>query len=106
MQKAQRKRSASFFIFERSSSAFRFCLLIFVWCLLLLPVRAQTDGRINLNTAPVEELMRLPYVGQAVANRILEYRRKHGPFKRPQDVIIIKGLSANRYRHIAHLIRI
>ena len=50
--------------------------------------------------------MRLPYVGQTVARRILEYRRKHGPFKRSQDIIIIKGLSAKRYREVAHLIRI
>lgn len=67
---------------------------------------SQTNGRINLNTAPAAELMRLPYVGQTVAHRITEYRRKHGFFKRPQDIIIIKGLSAKRYREIAHLIRI
>lgn len=82
----------------------QFCLLLLAFCLLPLPTRAQ--DRINLNTASAEELMRLPYVGQTVANRILEYRRKHGPFKRPQDLIVIKGLSAKRYRQIAHLIRI
>ncbi|MBS1806878.1 MAG: helix-hairpin-helix domain-containing protein [Acidobacteria bacterium] len=85
-------------------SAFHFGLLIFAFCLLLSPTWAQE--RINLNTAPVEELMRLPYVGQTVARRILEHRQKHGPFKRPQDIIIIKGLSTKRYREIAHLIRI
>ena len=67
---------------------------------------SQTDGRINLNTASAAELIRLPYVGQTVAQRILEHRRKHGAFKRPQDIIIIKGLSAKRYRQIAHLIRL
>ena len=81
-----------------------FCLLIFAFCLLISPGRAQE--RINLNTASAEHLMRLPYVGQTVAQRILEHRRKHGPFKRPQDIIVIKGLSAKRYRQIAHLIRI
>jgi competence protein ComEA len=71
---------------------------------LLSPGRAQE--RINLNTASVAELTRLPFVGNTVAHRILEHRRKHGPFKRPQDIIVIKGLSAKRYRQIAHLIRI
>jgi competence protein ComEA len=79
-------------------------LLLFAFCLLLSPGRAQE--RINLNTASAEELTRLPFVGATVAQRILEHRRKHGDFKRPQDLIIIKGLSAKRYRQIAHLIRI
>lgn len=85
---------------------FAVCLLLYcaAFCLLLSSVRAQ--DRINLNTASTAELMRLPYVGQTVASRILEHRRKHGTFKRPQDLIIIKGLSAKRYRQIAHLIRI
>ena len=83
---------------------FYFCPLLFAFCLLLSPVQAQEQ--INLNTAPIEELMRLPYVGHTVANRIIEYRRKHGGFKHSQDIIIIKGLGIKRYRQIAHLIRI
>ena len=103
-QKAKGKRAALDFSFDKSGAAFRvnFCLLIFAFCLLLSPTRAQE--RINLNTASAEQLMRLPYVGNAVAHRILEHRRKHGIFKRPQDLIVIKGLSAKRYRQIAHLI--
>ncbi len=89
---------------KTQSLLFYFCPLLFAFFLLLSPVRAQEQ--INLNTAPIEELMRLPYVGHTVANRILEYRRKHGGFKHPQDIIIIKGLGTKRYRQIAHLIRI
>lgn len=104
-QKANGKRSALYF-FIKSGAAFRlrFCFLSFALCLLISSIHAQE--RINLNTASAEELMRLPYVGQTVAHRILEYRRKHGPFKYPQDIIIIKGLGAKRYREIKHLIRI
>ena len=42
----------------------------------------------------------------ALASRIVEHRRRHGPFKRPQDVVIVRGMSAKLYRRIAHLIRI
>ncbi len=80
------------------------CLICILLC--FATTDAQAQERINLNTASAAELMRLPYVGQTVAHRILEHRRKHGDFKRPQDLIIIKGLSAKRYRQIAHLIRI
>jgi competence protein ComEA len=61
--------------------------------------------RINLNTAPAAEIMRLPGVGPTLAARIVEHRQKHGPFRRPQDVIIVRGMSAARYRLIAHLVR-
>lgn len=69
-------------------------------------VLAQTHSAecININTARREELMRLPYVGSVMAERIVAYRSKHGPFKRPQDIIIIRGMSAKRYRAIARLI--
>jgi Helix-hairpin-helix motif len=107
-QKAKGKRAALFLFSKNAAqpSKFHFCLLIFAFCLLILPVRSQTNGQVNLNTASATELMRLPYVGQTVANRILEHRRKHGDFKHKQDIIIIKGFSAKRYRQIAHLIRI
>ena len=68
--------------------------------------RPQNEERIDTNTASAEELRRLPGVGPAIASRIVEHRRKHGPFKRPQDVIIVRGMSAKLYRRIAHLIRV
>jgi competence ComEA-like helix-hairpin-helix protein len=66
----------------------------------------QEAERININTASAEEFMRIPGLGPALASRIVEYRRKHGRFKRPQEIIIVRGMSAKRYRQIAHLIRI
>src|SRR5687767_2332018 len=66
----------------------------------------QNDERIDINTASVEELQRLPGVGPTLASRIVEHRRRHGPFKRPQDVVIVRGMSAKLYRRIAHLIRV
>src|SRR5262247_1995756 len=68
--------------------------------------RPQNEERININTASVEELQRLQGVGPAIASRIVEHRRKHGPFKRPQDIVIVRGMSAKLYRRIAHLIRV
>lgn len=69
------------------------------------PPTVQTEERININTASVEELKRLPGVGQKLAERVIAHRAKHGAFKRPQDIVIVRGFSAKRYRQIAHLIR-
>jgi len=63
------------------------------------------EERININTASVEELKRLPGVGQKLAERVIAHRNKHGAFKRPQDIVIVRGFSANLYRQIARLIR-
>lgn len=76
-----------------------------------LPVAAsksqsRAEERIAINTASIGELMQLPGIGPTLAARIVEHRRKYGGFKRPQDVIIVRGMSAKRYRRIAHLIRI
>lgn len=83
-----------------------FCpgLLSVILCLWLLPAQAQE--RININTASAVELTRLPGIGPTLAERIVSHRHKHGPFKRPQDLIIVRGISARRYRPIAHLISI
>ena len=60
----------------------------------------QNEERININAASAEELQRLPGIGPALASRIVEHRRKHGPFKRPQDIVIVRGMSAKLYRRM------
>lgn len=62
--------------------------------------------RINLNTATVEELASLPGIGLTTATRVVEYREKHGPFARPEDLLIIKGLGESTYRALAELIKV
>lgn len=66
--------------------------------------RQPPGARVNLNTASAAELQTLPGIGPKLAAAIIEHRRKHGPFKRPQDIIIIRGMSAKRFRPIAHLL--
>ena len=75
-----------------------FCVVV----LMCVVTFGQTPAtKINLNTATAAQLETLPGIGAGLAKRILEHRVKHGPFKRPQDIIVIRGLSAKRYRLIA-----
>ena len=59
---------------------------------------------VNINTARAEELMALPGVGAVKAQRIIQHRERHGPFRRPEEIIIIDGFSERRYRALAGLI--
>jgi DNA uptake protein ComE-like DNA-binding protein len=62
------------------------------------------ERQVDLNRATVEELLALPSIGPVLAKRIIDHRRRHGRFRRPEEVIIVPGMSATRYRRIAHLL--
>ncbi|HEX8090609.1 MAG TPA: helix-hairpin-helix domain-containing protein [Blastocatellia bacterium] len=59
---------------------------------------------VNLNAATGEELMRLPGIGEAMSRKIIEYREQHGPFRRPEEIIIVEGFSERKYRALAGLV--
>ena len=47
----------------------------------------------NINTASAAELQRLPRIGPALSQRIVEYRRAHGPFRTAEQVTEVKGIG-------------
>jgi competence protein ComEA len=59
---------------------------------------------LNLNIATAEELIRLPGIGEVMAKRIIDYRERHGRFRRPEEIIIIEGFSERKYRAIAGMV--
>lgn len=60
---------------------------------LLLPWVAVA-GPVNINTADAETIAaELKGVGLSKAKAIVEYRKKHGPFKNPGDLSLVKGIG-------------
>jgi competence protein ComEA len=53
---------------------------------------------LNLNTATVEQLERLPGVGRVLATRIVEFREKKGPFKRIEELLAVPGISERKWK--------
>lgn len=66
----------------------------------------QTPSRININTATANELETLPGIGKGLAARIIEHREQHGPFRRPEHLIIVRGISDKRFRGLRQLITV
>ena len=54
-------------------------------------------GVVNINTASATELALLPRVGEKAAERIVEYRKEHGPFKKAADLMQVKGVGAKTF---------
>jgi competence protein ComEA len=54
---------------------------------------ASGAGKVNLNTAGVEELDALPKVGPVLAQRIVEWRKEHGPFKSVEELDAVDGVG-------------
>ena len=67
--------------------------------------RGQTDdGKININTASVEELMTLSGIGETRAKDIIAYRNAHGAFSLPEDLKNVSGIGDSTYNKIADAI--
>ena len=67
---------------------------------------SQEDGRININTAGVEELTTLKGVGESRANAIIAFREEHGSFENPEDIMQIAGIKEGIYAKIKDQIKV
>jgi len=61
---------------------------------------AFQPARLNLNTATKEDLMLLPGVGEATAERIILHRQDNGPFQRTEDLRKVKGIGEKKFQKI------
>ena len=62
--------------------------------------------KININTASVEELERLPGIGKTKAQAIFDYRNENGSFKTPEDIEKVKGIKAGTFEKLKDYIKL
>jgi competence protein ComEA len=59
---------------------------------------------VNLNTATLDQLEGLPGIGPVLAQKILDYRTDHGPFKTIEGLMDVSGIGDKRFADLkAHI---
>jgi competence protein ComEA len=71
-----------------------------------LPETPSRVLRIDINRAGTAELERLPMIGPVKAVEIVRYRKEHGPFAKPSDLMKVRGVGLKTYGRIERLITV
>lgn len=61
---------------------------------------------LNINTATFDELQKLPFIGGKSAEKIIEHREKYGRFRRAEHLLLIQGISDEKFRQIKTMIKV
>ncbi len=64
----------------------------------------QSDGRVNINTASLEELKKLPGVGDVIGQGIVDYREKNGSFTDLEELKNVNRIGEKIYQGLSDLI--
>jgi len=64
----------------------------------------KAGEKVNLNIAGKSELMKLPGIGEKTAEKIIDYRKQNGKFKRIEDLMEVKGIKIKKFEKIRELI--
>jgi len=68
------------------------------------PEPGVAGGPVRLNTATLADLDSLPGVGPVTAQKILDYRQKHGAFSSVDDLDSISGIGPARLEQLRDLV--
>ena len=71
------------------------------------PAPAQAmPGSVNINTATADELEGLPHIGRKTAESIVAFREQNGPFRRAEQLLLIRGMSESRFAELRSMVRV
>lgn len=67
---------------------------------------AESEERVELNTADQAALETLPGIGPRTAERIIEYRNRNGGFEKVEDLMNVRGIGERTFLRLRDLVRI
>ena len=60
----------------------------------------NSDGKVDINSADMTELMTLPGIGQQKAEKIIAYREANGGFSRIEDIMLVGGIKEGLFNRV------
>lgn len=66
----------------------------------------EKQTTININNATIEELIELPGIGEATANKIIEYRKQNGKFESIEELKNVPGIGNSKFETLKEMIRV
>ena len=63
-------------------------------------------GPLDLNRATAQELTTLPGIGEVLAQRIVDYREAHGPFRSVEELIAVEGIGEGKLEKLRELVTV
>jgi competence protein ComEA len=75
----------------RATLELTICLILFLLMPFMATAAEQTD--ISLNKASTLQLAMLPGISPELARAFIDYRAKAGPFKTPEDLLKVPGMT-------------
>ena len=69
------------------------------------PQAQQSEtGKVNINTADLDQLTSLPRIGPVIAQRIITFRQEHEGFKKLEELMNVSGIGRKTFDRLAPLI--
>ena len=68
--------------------------------------QASSNGKVNINTASLEEFQTLPNIGESKAKAIIEYRDQNGPFTTIEDITQVTGIGQTTFENLKEYITV
>ncbi len=68
--------------------------------------QSQSDGKIDLNTATLDDLMTLPGIGEKRAESILKLREQKGSFQTVEELLDAEGIKEGIFDQIKDFVKV
>ena len=66
----------------------------------------KISGAVNINSASIEDLKKIPGVGEATAKKIIEYREQNGGFLSKEEIMNVSGIGKKKFENMKDYIKI